>query len=104
MASTAPAASAGSIAPGPGQRVLRWFGVDDPWERSAPPVGRSDVFLTALLAVFGLASLELVRSVGALQEVSYPWWVQWVAVATGAALLVGRRRWPLTVACSRGPA
>ncbi len=87
-----------STASSAGARVLRWFGVDDPWDRPAPPVGRSDLVLAAAMAVFGLFTLELVRSVGALEEVTYPWGVQWVAVATGAALLVGRRRWPLTVA------
>ncbi|WP_392543891.1 sensor histidine kinase [Oryzobacter telluris] len=81
-----------------GARVLRWFGVDDPWERPAPPIGRSDVLLAVVIGVFGLFTLELVRSVGPLEDVGYPWGVQWLAVASGAALLVGRRRWPLTVA------
>lgn len=79
-------------------RVGAFFGVDEPWERPRPPVGRKDVLLAAAVAVLGLVSLELVRSVGALDDVEYPWGVQWLAVVTGAALLVGRRRWPLTVA------
>ncbi len=91
-------ASTASTVSSAGARVLRWFGVDDAWERPAPPVGRSDVVLAAVIGVFGLATLELVRSVGVLEEVTQPWGVQWLAVASGAALLVGRRRWPLVVA------
>ena len=79
-------------------RVGAFFGADDPWERPRPPIGRQDVLLAAVIAVVGLFALELVRSVGALDHVDYPWAVQSLAVVTGAALLVGRRRWPLTVA------
>jgi signal transduction histidine kinase len=79
-------------------RVGAFFGADDPWERPRPPLGRQDVLLAAVVAVLGLLSLELVRSVGMLEDVAYPWPVQSLAVVTGAALLVGRRRWPLAVA------
>jgi signal transduction histidine kinase len=79
-------------------RVAAFFGADDPWERPRPPIGRQDVLLAAAVAVLGLASLELVRGVGALEDVAFPWGVQWLAVFTGSVLLVGRRRWPLTVA------
>ncbi len=79
-------------------RVGAWFGTDDTWERPRPPVGRQDVLLAATVAVVGLVSLELVRSVGALGDVPYHWGVQSLAVLTGSALLVGRRRWPLAVA------
>jgi signal transduction histidine kinase len=79
-------------------RVGAWFGTDDAWERPRPPVGRQDVLLAATVAVVGLVSLELVRSVGALGDVPYHWGVQSLAVLTGSALLVGRRRWPLAVA------
>lgn len=79
-------------------RLARWFGADDAWERPRPEVTRTDVAWAVGMAVFGLFALELVRSVGVLRETDAPWWVQWVAVLTGAALLVGRRRWPVTVA------
>ncbi len=79
-------------------RVGAFFGADDPWERPRPPVGRQDVLLAAIVAVVGLVSLELVRSVGALDHLTAPWPVQSLAVLTGSALLVGRRRWPLVVA------
>src|SRR6476660_2094823 len=84
--------------PSPWTRVGTYFGADDPWERPRPALGREDVVLAAVVAVVGLVSLELVRSVGALDHVGQPWPVQSLAVLTGAALLVGRRRWPLTVA------
>ena len=51
-------------------RVGDFFGVDDAWERPRPPVGRQDVLLAATVAVVGLVSLELVRSVGALDDVA----------------------------------
>ena len=79
-------------------RVGAFFGADDPWERPRPAIGRQDVLLAAMVAVVGLVSLELVRGIGVLDHVTYPWAVQSLAVLTGAALLVGRRRWPLTVA------
>jgi len=79
-------------------RVGAFFGADDPWERPRPPIGRQDVVLAAVVAVLGLASLELMRGVGALADVDFSWGVQWLAVVTGSVLLVGRRRWPLSVA------
>lgn len=79
-------------------RLERFFGVDDPWERPRPAIGRSDALLALGFEAVGLLALELVRSVGALERVTAPLWVQWLAVITGAALLIGRRRWPLTVA------
>lgn len=81
-----------------GARVGAFFGADDPWERPRPQVARQDVLLAGVVAVVGLVSLELVRSVGVLDHVAYPWPVQSLAVLTGAVLLVGRRRWPLAVA------
>ncbi|WP_240917670.1 sensor histidine kinase [Phycicoccus sp. HDW14] len=93
-----PAPSPARPTPRPAARLVRWFGVEDPWERPRPPVGRADVAWAVGIALFGLVALELVRSVGVLRETDAPWWVQWVAVLTGSALLVGRRRWPVTVA------
>ncbi|WP_082589091.1 histidine kinase [Nostocoides sp. Soil756] len=81
-------------------RLAGWFGVDDPWLRPVPAVGRRDVLLAGGIGVFGLAALELVRSVGVLKGVGAPGWVQWLAVLTGAALLVGRRRWPISTAAA----
>jgi signal transduction histidine kinase len=79
-------------------RLLDAFGVDDPWERPRPEVGPQDVVLAAAVAALGLLSLELVRSSGGIEHTSALVWAQWLVVLSGAALLMGRRRWPLTVA------
>ena len=79
-------------------RVGGFFGVDDAWARPRPPIGRSDLLLALGAALLGLFLLELVRSVGMLKDLPYPWWVQWSAVVSAAVLLLGRRRWPITVA------
>lgn len=84
--------------PSPSQRVLTWFGVDDTWERPRPPIGRQDVVLAVSVEAVSLLALELVRSAGGLEHTDVAIWAQWLAVSTGAALLLGRRRWPLVVA------
>lgn len=84
--------------PSRSQRLLTWFGVDDPWERPRPPVGRQDVVLATTVGLVSLLALELVRSSGGFRYTDAPVWAEWVAVASGAALLLGRRRWPLTIA------
>lgn len=73
------------------------FGVEDPWVRPRPRLGRTDIVLAAVVAVVGVVSLELARSLGVFEDLAAPAWVQSLAVLSGAALLVGRRRWPLTV-------
>lgn len=83
--------------PSTSQRVLTWFGVDDPWERPRPPIGRQDVVLAASVEAISLLALELVRSSGGFENTDVPVWAQWLAVSSGALLLLGRRRWPLTV-------
>ncbi len=80
------------------QRVLEWFGVDDTWERPRPAIGRRDVVLAGSVEAVSLLALELVRSSGGLEHTEVAVWLQWVAVSTGSVLLLGRRRWPLTVA------
>ncbi|MEI2776257.1 MAG: histidine kinase [Tetrasphaera sp.] len=79
-------------------RIGRFFGVDDPWLRPRPPIGRRDRLLAALVGVAGLLGLELIRSVAEFDKLRQPVWMQWLVVLSGATLLVGRRRWPLVVA------
>jgi signal transduction histidine kinase len=83
--------------PSTSQRVLTWFGVDDTWERPRPPIGRQDVVLVVSVEAISLLALELVRSSGGFEHTDVPVWAQWLAVSSGALLLLGRRRWPLTV-------
>jgi signal transduction histidine kinase len=80
------------------QRVLDWFGVDDEWDRGRPAIGRQDIVLAASVGAVSLLALELVRSAGGFEHTDVPVWAQWLGVSTGAALLLGRRRWPLVVA------
>ena len=77
-------------------RFGRFFAVDDDWERERR-LDRWDVLVGVLTFVFAAGTLEVYRSAGALTELDAPTWLQWLAVATGAAVLVGRRRWPLAV-------
>ncbi len=79
-------------------RLLEWFGVDDTWERPRPAIGRQDVVLAASVGAVSLLALELVRSSGGLENTDVPVWTEWLAVSSGAVLLLGRRRWPLAVA------
>ena len=78
-------------------RLAEFFAVDDPWFRSAP-VSRWDVVVGVGTFVLSAVTLEMSRSFGALDSVGAPVWVQYLAVALGTLLLVGRRRWPLSVA------
>lgn len=78
-------------------RLREWFALDDSWVRPAPPLGRGDVIPFAILEAFGLLFLEVTRSLGALDHTSAPRWVQWLAVSSGAVLLIWRRRFPLSV-------
>ena len=55
--------------------------------------------LAAAVAVLGLVSLELVRSVGVLDHVAYPWAVQSLAVVTGCG--PARRAPPLAAGGGR---
>ena len=79
-------------------RAGAFFGVDDPWQRPRPTVTRADVYLALAVELLGLFSLELARSGGVLEGTDVPAWGQWIAVTTGALLVIGRRRWPLTIA------
>jgi signal transduction histidine kinase len=89
LSETRPAAASGSLA--------RFFALDDDWEREGR-LDRWDVVVGLVTFVFAGIILETYRSSGALQDLDLPVWVQWLAVATGAALLVPRRRYPLLVA------
>lgn len=74
-----------------------FFAIDDGWQRPTPGVGPMDLVLGAAFALFGLMTLEFVRSVTRLDVGGQPNWVQWLAVGTGAALLVWRRTHPLLI-------
>ena len=77
--------------------LATFFAVDDPWERPGTLTG-VDVLVGLVTLAFSAVTFELTRSTGLLQDVTEPAWVQWLAVVLGAALLVPRRRFPLSTA------
>ncbi len=78
-------------------RISGFFAFGDPWERRGD-VAPADWAVGGVALALGVVLLELYRSVGALDAVTAPVPVQWLVVASACLLLVGRRRWPLTVA------
>jgi signal transduction histidine kinase len=83
------------------ERIGGFFALDDDWERGSRLDGW-DLFVGGLMVLLSIATLELTRSVGVLEDLGEPVWVQVLAVVLGAAILIGRRRWPLTVAVLAG--
>jgi signal transduction histidine kinase len=82
-------------------RLATFFATDDDWEREGS-ITLGDWLVGAVVLVASLVTLELIRGVGTLDSSDAPTWVEWTAVVVGAALLVFRRRFPLTVALLAG--
>lgn len=78
------------------ERCAAFFAVDDDWVRPAR-FGRADVVVGVGTFAISILMLELVRSVGTFGATRGPWWLHWLVVAAACALLVVRRRFPLTV-------
>jgi signal transduction histidine kinase len=74
-----------------------FFAVDDDWERPAAPIERRDWVVGIGLSVVGVLFLELSRSVTEIHAGGQPRWVQWVAIVSGAMLVVWRRQHPVLV-------
>lgn len=76
------------------------FGLDADWQRPRAQLSRWDLVLAVSVALYGVLGLEFFRSAGGMgveADAGRRGW-EWLAVGSGALLLVGRRRWPLTVA------
>ena len=82
-------------------RLATFFATDDDWEREGS-ITLGDWLVGAGVLVAGLVTLELIRGVGTLDSSHAPTWVEWLTVISGAALLVFRRRYPLTIALLAG--
>ena len=82
-------------------RLATFFATDDDWEREGS-ITLGDWLVGAVVLVASLVTLELIRGVGTLDSSDAPTWVEWTAVVVGAALLVFRRRFPLTIALLAG--
>lgn len=78
--------------------VREYFALDDEWQRPGGRIDRGDITLVVLIATLSLFILELMRSVGSLDQVPLPVWRQWALTVGPVVPLVARRRWPLTVA------
>lgn len=78
------------------ERLTRFFALDDDWERPGALDGW-DVVVGLGTLLFSAVTFELMRSAGLTESVTAPGWVQWAAVVGGGAILVWRRRRPLTV-------
>jgi len=81
-----------------GARLGAFFAIEDDWSRPTPAVGRRDLLTGLAVEVVGIATLELARSAGALEDVGAPWWLIYLVLTAGVLPLVWRRRFPLTVA------
>ena len=81
------------------ERVARWFGVGDDWER-VPEPGRArfDARVAILFALCAMATLELYRGLGLAAPLDRPVWQQHALLLAGIVPLFWRRRFPLTVA------
>ena len=78
-------------------RLSRLFDADDPWVRPLPPgYLRADATLAMAMFAVSALGLEIVRSMGVLGEDTTPIWAQYLFMASAAALLGIRRRFPLT--------
>lgn len=85
----------------PVERLARWIGVDEPWERVPGPrraVEDGRVASGFLVAI--VVSLELVRSLGMTASIDRTVWQQYAILLVGVLPLFVRRRFPLSVAAA----
>lgn len=79
-------------------RIGDYFAVDSDWQRPVQPIGARDLWLSSLLAVASVVTIELSRGLDYFKGSETAWWWSWIAVIAGCALLVIRRRLPLLTA------
>lgn len=84
--------------PSPVRRLGEHFAVDSDWMRPVQPVSRADVVTGIVVGLASVLAVELSRGMGYFQGDGSSRWFQWTAVLMAAALLVFRRRFPLSVA------
>ncbi len=78
-------------------RLNRLFDAEDPWIRPLPPgYLRADITLAVVMFACSTVGIEILRSMGVLEGETSPIWGQYLSMATAAALLAIRRRFPLT--------
>ena len=81
------------------ERVLAWFGADEEWERPLPANhATSDARIAVMLAAAASLTMEVGRSLGALDGSPFAVWQQYVILLVGYVPLAFRRRWPIPMA------
>ncbi|TWP38165.1 sensor histidine kinase [Leekyejoonella antrihumi] len=79
-------------------RVASFFGIGDTWRRPLPEHWlRNDLIIAVGFLIFAALGIELSRSTYQLTKTVQPIWLQYLPLVIGAAILVWRRRLPLTV-------
>ena len=80
------------------ERLERWFGAEERWERVATPEERRrDLHWAVLAFVVAALGVELIRMAGGLEDELLGVGWQYAALVSGAALVAFRRMAPLTV-------
>ena len=78
-------------------RLNRLFDAEDPWIRPLPPgYLRADILLAVVMFACSVLGIEILRSMGVLEGETAPLWGQYLSLASAAAILAIRRRFPLT--------
>lgn len=78
---------------------MAWFGAHEDWERPRPAgYARSDIWLALFLAAAAALTMEVGRSLGALDGSSLAVWQQYGVLLSGFVPLAFRRRWPIPMA------
>ncbi|MGX1857478.1 sensor histidine kinase [Dietzia sp. NPDC055340] len=78
-------------------RLNRLFDAEDPWIRPLPAgYLRADITLALVMFACSALGIEVLRSMGVLDAETAPIWGQYLSMATAAAVLAIRRRFPLT--------
>ncbi len=81
------------------ERVLTWFGADEEWERPLPAGhARVDVLTALGFAVGAVVTMEVGRSLGAVDGSKLAVWQQYAILLAGVVPLAARRRWPIPMA------
>ena len=78
-------------------RLNRLFDAEDPWIRPLPAgYLRADITLALVMFACSALGIDVLRSMGVLDAETAPIWGQYLSMATAAAVLAIRRRFPLT--------
>lgn len=86
------------VRPRPWSGFLSWAGINDPWQRPVPRVGREDVLVVVALTVLAAVLTELQRGLGSVGTPPSSRPVTYALLAATCVPLLWRRRYPCTSA------